>query len=239
MLEKMRREYPVEVIGVHVPDFGFEDQEHVERKLSQTDIEFPVALDHSHRTLNSFGGKYAPRNVLVCDGRVEWLGSDLEEAERKLAEILDRNHLEVAEEKPGLEKKEFGYRKPEGLGVENFTGEKEFTEPEKMKPDTVYLKGNWVQNSDHLESKDGTMRIHFTGSELHVAAAGKLKDIGLRSSGSSLNHQDAGSDVRVEDSSYLRVNNPGTFSIVESAHGSLDLEMSPEKGVRIYGLFHD
>lgn len=56
----------LEVIGVHTPEFSFEDERaHVERIVREHHVLFPVALDNDYETWSAYDNEYWPQLYLV------------------------------------------------------------------------------------------------------------------------------------------------------------------------------
>lgn len=94
------RDYGLQVVGVHAPEYAFEHEPaNVRQAAADAGIHYPVALDNEFRTWNAFGNRYWPAHYLVdAAGRVR----QVHEGEGGYAETeqLVRQLLEQAN--PGI-----------------------------------------------------------------------------------------------------------------------------------------
>ncbi|MFO0704826.1 MAG: thioredoxin-like domain-containing protein [Candidatus Andersenbacteria bacterium] len=72
VLQRTYRRHPVQIIGVHTPEFLFEaDVDNVKRAVRDFRINWPVAVDNDYENFNRFGVRFWPTTVLIdADGRV-------------------------------------------------------------------------------------------------------------------------------------------------------------------------
>jgi|GEM_PF-6681951 len=72
VLQRTYRRHPVQVIGVHTPEFLFEaDVDNVKRAVRDFRINWPVAVDNDYENFNRFGVRFWPTTVLIdAQGRV-------------------------------------------------------------------------------------------------------------------------------------------------------------------------
>lgn len=60
------RDYGLEVVGIHAPEYSFErEPDNVARAVTTTGIHYPVALDNNFATWNNFHNRYWPAHYLV------------------------------------------------------------------------------------------------------------------------------------------------------------------------------
>ena len=60
------KDFGLEVIGVHTPEFAFEkDQENVEKALNDFQITYPVVLDPDYKIWNLYANRWWPRKFLI------------------------------------------------------------------------------------------------------------------------------------------------------------------------------
>jgi thiol-disulfide isomerase/thioredoxin len=84
------------VIGVHAPEFGFEQERtNVENAVRELKITFPVAIDSKHAVWQAFHNEYWPANYFI-DGkgriRYHYFGEgEYGESERVIQELLKEN----------------------------------------------------------------------------------------------------------------------------------------------------
>ncbi len=247
LMQSIDEEYPgLDVVGIHAPEFGFEESlENVRKAVERLGIDYPVGLDVEKKVWNSYGNSYWPDTILVHNGEIAWrkINSPVVELEEKLSEILGADEAGLETDEPGKEASRdvyLGFRRCPGINDGgNFRGEKTFSAPRDRKFESVYLDGRWEQAEDYIEAgDDAKIFYHFRGSEVYLVAhpGGAIRDIEISVDGEKVPHSLAGSDLRVEDRSFLRVKNPGLFSVLESMSGRSELVLRPEKGTRIYSM---
>ncbi len=243
-LQQLHDGYPVDVIGVHTPDLGFErEQKHVERAVGKLGVEYPVAHDPGRKAWRAYGNRATPRQYLVVDGSIEWHtagGKSLEELEEAVASALDveKKGLEPAGHDASTEG--LGYRRCSGInGGANFRAEKTFQAPGSWKTGAVYLDGTWKQDEEYLEAvEDAKLFLPFEAEEIELVAgsAGGIKDIEVLLDGEPVSSGDAGEGLVLDgDRSYLRIKNPGRYSIL-AADTATELTLVPESGARLYTI---
>jgi thiol-disulfide isomerase/thioredoxin len=84
------------VIGVHAPEFGFEkERANVQNAVRDLNIQYPVAIDSSHRIWDAFNNEYWPADYFIDgNGRIRYhhFGEgDYGESERVIQELLKAN----------------------------------------------------------------------------------------------------------------------------------------------------
>ncbi|MDP2587842.1 MAG: redoxin domain-containing protein [bacterium] len=66
ILQRTYRRRPVQVIGVHTPEFLFEsDIDNLERAVRDFKINWPVAVDNDYDNFNRFGVRFWPSTILI------------------------------------------------------------------------------------------------------------------------------------------------------------------------------
>src|SRR4051794_15622201 len=95
------------VIGVHSPEFGFEqDLDNVSRAVDELDVGYPVVLDNDFDIWRSLGNRFWPAVYLVDrDGRVGFRHfgeGNYEETERGIQELLGVDEAIVRVDAGGL-----------------------------------------------------------------------------------------------------------------------------------------
>jgi cytochrome c biogenesis protein CcdA/thiol-disulfide isomerase/thioredoxin len=88
----------LEIVGVHTPEFAYEKkQENVEKFVKEYDIRYPVVLDNSYETWNSYDNRYWPR-VYIINKRGEIVYDHIGEGGyREADEIIQKLLREPAE----------------------------------------------------------------------------------------------------------------------------------------------
>ncbi|MFB6292173.1 MAG: redoxin domain-containing protein [Candidatus Nanohaloarchaea archaeon] len=242
-LQALNDRYPVEVVGVHSPDFKFEkDVNHLERAVEKLGIDYPVAHDPDRSTWEAYGHRTVPRQYLVIDGKIEWhsAGKD-RDIEKAVSDSLGVEKKAEASHSHDSRVAWLGYERCGGVNDgSNFRGEKELEAPGSRKTGSVYLSGSWRQDSGHIEAvEDPKLFLPFNGSRLDavIHPGGGIRDVEVRLDGEPLDEEDAGEDVRFHDGrSYIRAKNPGIYRLVDSGRESAELGLLPEPRTRLHSL---
>lgn len=193
------------IVGIHSPEFEFEKGiDNVKQAVTRFGIKYPVLLDNDHGTWNAFQNSYWPRKYLVdSEGfiRYDHIGEggyvETENAIRNLlAErggkqsisptSVNQTNLSVPESQsvdfnqiktPELY---FGYQYARSqLGNnEGFDPEKivNYTlASSKLKPNVIYLDGEWENNADSMElvGKNGKIILDYSAKSINIVAGGK------------------------------------------------------------------
>lgn len=187
----------LEIIGIHTPEFAFEKKkENVEEAMQKFGIKFPIVLDNDYSTWRAYKNNYWPRKYLIdINGNIVYdhIGEGAyDETEKKIQELLEERKqklgLDMNIEKdvtqpggvqaPPTEKVSretyFGAARSEGIGNGNIKVGvvQTFTQPKEIKPDTVYLVGDWQFTDEYLESKSKNAKIIFRYTAKNVFFVG-------------------------------------------------------------------
>jgi thiol-disulfide isomerase/thioredoxin len=100
--DKKYRDYGLVIIGVHTPEFRFEQKlENVQAEVTKYDIEYPVALDNSYQTWRAFQNHYWPAKYLIdASGKIVYMRfgeGGYEEFEQKIQALLQEVMLQKVE----------------------------------------------------------------------------------------------------------------------------------------------
>ncbi|MBI5645111.1 redoxin family protein [Candidatus Kaiserbacteria bacterium] len=180
------RDQGLEIIGVHTPEFAFEQvYANVEKAAKGFGLKYPIVLDNEYRTWNAFGNQFWPRKYLIdIDGYIVYDHAgegNYEETEaairRALAERAERLHLDSDMDKTTSEPKDvvtvdgrvgspeiyFGAERNEylGNGTQHKTGRQTFTIPEKTYKNALYLGGTWDIAAENAKTVSNA-KIQFT-----------------------------------------------------------------------------
>lgn len=181
------RDDGLEIIGVHTPEFAFEkDINNVRRAVEQWGIEYPVVLDNNYATWNAYNNRFWPRKYLIdIHGNVVYdhIGEGgYEETEKKIQELLAERAMVLGEKIDN----ETGITTPEDVETvdprsvqspETYFGTlrqaypalalppsgtvKIFPEPDEIKPNTLYLVGDWKFSGEYAEAAGSNAKIIF------------------------------------------------------------------------------
>ncbi len=195
------------IIGIHSPEFEFEKGlDNVKQAVTRFGIKYPVLLDNDHGTWNAFQNSYWPRKYLVdSEGfiRYDHIGEggyvETENAIRTLlaertgqqsisSTSVNQTNLSIPESQsvdfnqiktPELY---FGYQYARSqLGNnEGFDPEKivNYTLPSsKLKPNVIYLEGEWKNNADSMEliGNEGKIILDYSAKTINIVAGGQGK----------------------------------------------------------------
>ncbi len=195
------------IVGIHSPEFEFEKGlDNVKQAVTRFGIKYPVLLDNDHGTWNAFQNSYWPRKYLVdSEGfiRYDHIGEggyvETENAIRNLlaertgqqsisSTSVNQTNLSIPESQsvdfnqiktPELY---FGYQYARSqLGNnEGFDPEKivNYTLPSsKLKPNVIYLEGEWKNNADSMEliGNEGKIILDYSAKTINIVAGGQGK----------------------------------------------------------------
>ncbi len=195
------------IVGIHSPEFEFEKGlDNVKQAVTRFGIKYPVLLDNDHGTWNAFQNSYWPRKYLVdSEGfiRYDHIGEggyvETENAIRTLlaertgqqsisSTSVNQTNLSIPESQsvdfnqiktPELY---FGYQYARSqLGNnEGFDPEKivNYTLPSsKLKPNVIYLEGEWKNNADSMEliGNEGKIILDYSAKSINIVAGGQGK----------------------------------------------------------------
>lgn len=202
------------IVGIHSPEFEFEKNiDNVKQAVTRFGIMYPVLLDNEHDTWNAFQNSYWPRKYLVdSEGfiRYDHIGEggylETENAIRNL--LVERpgqqsiSPLNVNQTNLGVPESQsvdlnqittpelyFGYQYARSqLGNnEGFNPGKtvNYTLPSsKLKPNVIYLEGEWRNNADNMElvGKEAKIVLDYSAKSINIVAGGQgeiaVKDYG-------------------------------------------------------------
>jgi thiol-disulfide isomerase/thioredoxin len=183
------------VIGVHTPEFDFEQQlPNVQKAVQKFGITYPIALDSNHPIWDAFHNEYWPAHYFIdAKGKVrfEHFGEgDYDQSERWIQELLqeravkpmpaatvsvhaqgveaaaDMNDVQSPETYIGYARAEH-FASPGGIRQE---AEKTYTAPAQPRLNEWGLAGNWVDHKQSavLKSAGGKIVFHFHARDLHL-----------------------------------------------------------------------
>ena len=182
------------VIGVHSPEFGFEqDPARVRHFTAAMRLDYPVAIDSRHAIWNAFGNQYWPALYLIdAQGRIrhtQFGETDYDKAESVLRELLqeagakqlpptapsigqgaeaaaDWAHLETPETYTGAARTE-RFASPGGVvSLQSHA----YTAPARLRDNHWALIGDWTIENEATRSNTGSARVQFRfhARDLHL-----------------------------------------------------------------------
>lgn len=180
------------VIGVHTPEFSFEHEiDGVRRAIRERAIDYPVVVDNDHAVWGAFSNHYWPALYFVDAGgviRADHFGEGrYEQSERVIQRLLGIERPPVHVEGVGVEAEaDWAHlRTPEtylgdgraersastrGAGPD---GRRLFALPERLRPNTWALAGEWRagRESVALEAAGGRIAFRFQARDAHIVMA--------------------------------------------------------------------
>lgn len=192
------REYGLEIIGLHTPEFAFERlQTNVEKSVREFGIQYPVVLDNDFSTWRAYGNQYWPRKYIIdTNGNIVYdhIGEGAyEETEAVIKYLLIKNGLYTEdvrknESSTSIFEKEndfvsikmtpeiyFGSDRNEyfGNGVSGKRSTQVFVKKDSIKKDFFYLEGTWEITPEYIEliSNTGSISIAYTAKTINLVSS--------------------------------------------------------------------
>lgn len=243
------------IIGVHTPEFDFEkDTENVRKAVQQFGIKYYVVQDNNYATWTAYKNSYWPREYFIDkDGFVRYnhIGEGFDELkEKELQQLLseigtDMNGTVLIQSNYSLNKINspeiyFGYDfQRQRIG--NDPGQSpnttlNYTLPEQMNDNVVYLQGEWKSNSDNFElaGEEGIIDLNYNARDVNIVAGSD----NATSVQSYLNGETAGSVRGTDDdsNSTARIMDSKLYNVIRGkSYGKQRLELRIRgKGFRIF-----
>jgi thiol-disulfide isomerase/thioredoxin len=180
------RDQGLEIIGVHTPEFAFEEiYDNVVAAVEKYGIKYPVVQDNDYKTWNAYANRFWPRKFIIdIDGFVVYdhIGEGgYEETEKVIQELLEERRqrlgieMDIASDTVDPENTEtvrahpkspeiyFGSRRNQWLGNGAVrTGDVQtLSIPASIQPNRMYLEGDWTFFPEYAENASGAVRIIF------------------------------------------------------------------------------
>jgi thiol-disulfide isomerase/thioredoxin len=191
------------IVGVHAPEFDFEkDPKNVQGAVNKFGIKYPVVQDDDHETWDAYQSRYWPHKYLIDDEgyiRYDHIGEGAyDKTEKVIQSLLQEraaNAGQVVQIDDSTAKPEdvqsvdfgqintpelyFGYdyaRAPLG-NEEGFQPEKTVTyaiDDAEIRPNRIYLSGDWLNKEESMELKSATGRIvlEYYAKSVNIVAGG-------------------------------------------------------------------
>lgn len=188
------------ILGVHSPEFEFEKKkENVEEAARKYNLEYPIALDSSHKTWNAFGNQYWPAHYLIdTQGNIRYHSfgeghyAETESAIQNLlleAKLLTLDKLTEIKEPPadinfqniGTPEIYLGYLRINNAGnIDQDTKPNLphiFSEPKlsDLSPSRFYFAGTWTIGPEfsELSKRGGKLILRYKASKVNIVAETK------------------------------------------------------------------
>jgi thiol-disulfide isomerase/thioredoxin len=190
------------VIGVHTPEFSFEQNlDNVRRAVSEQDVDYPVAIDNDFAIWRAFDNHYWPALYFVdAQGRIrnhQFGEGDYERAERIIQQLLteagrkgfDRSLVSVAPRGAEVDADWRNLKSPETYLGRARSERYSSREPRSLRLNQWTLVGEWTRNeeSTRLNEAGGKVAYRFHARDVHLvmgtAAAGRPVRLRVRIDG--------------------------------------------------------
>jgi thiol-disulfide isomerase/thioredoxin len=192
---KKYRDQGLVVIGVHAPEFGFEENvDNVRQALKDVKVAYPIAIDNNHAIWNAFDNQYWPALYFVdAQGHVrhqQFGEGHYEQSELIIQQLLaeagaksidhalasvDATGAEAAADWDDLHSQEnyVGYERtenfvsPEGAASDSH---RVYTAPAQLELDHWALSGDWTMGKQAtvLNEAGGRIVYRFHARDLHL-----------------------------------------------------------------------
>ena len=201
------RSHGLVVIGVHAPEFLFEqDLDNVRRAAKDMRVEHPIAIDNSFSIWRAFGNRYWPSRYLIdVRGRIrhrQFGEGEYESSERAIQGALtdagargvgrqlvsvDAEGLEVAADWANLKSPEtyIGYERTESFASSDGLAANErrvYSAPARLTLNQWALSGDWTvkQQAAVLNRTNGRITCAFHARDLHLVMGPAVRDVPVR-----------------------------------------------------------
>jgi len=247
------------IIGVHTPEFEFEKEyENVKMAVEKYGIKYPIVQDNDYATWNAFRNRFWPRKYLIDkDGFIrydhigEWAYA---ETENKIQELLLEAGMNPEEkpiiEVPGISNLKqlaitpelyagYDFALPRNQNIGNEVGLQseqisDYTLPEKIIPNKIYLKGKWKSNQDNLEAaEEAEIILGFTASSVNIVTGpvSSQQKLEVLINDRYVNEEQAGNDVVSENGkAFVDIKEPRLYNLIDGNYGDYKLTLKTEKG---------
>jgi thiol-disulfide isomerase/thioredoxin len=253
----------LEIIGVHTPEFAFEkNPENVKNAMKEFGITYPVVLDNEYSTWRAYGNNYWPSKYLIdIYGNIVYdhIGEGAyEETEMKIQELLDKrarvlgesnisekdttlavSNISKSENKSRSPETYFGFLRNEFLanGTPGKGGKENFTVPDQILPNLLFLGGTWNIDPEHAETFDDSRIVYrYWAQDVYIVAeADTLTEIEVLQDGKPVSSDALGLDVK---NGVMSIQESRLYKIIhnkEAGDHILELRIRG-KGVRFYAF---
>lgn len=197
------KDYGLQVVGVHTPEYAFEHEtENVRAGAQKLGISYPVAQDNDYRTWRAYNNHYWPAHYLIdAEGKlraIKYGEGGYEVTEEQIRQLLQAANpgVELPEAGGVQEAKSAGHRSPETyLGVGrakyyegsgNYQAGPQLFELARPSLGRYSLGGNWFLTDQYIEAgQDAVLQINYRALSMQLVAqgSGQLTVLGDEASG--------------------------------------------------------
>ncbi|MBR9699095.1 redoxin domain-containing protein [Candidatus Woesearchaeota archaeon] len=251
--DRKYREKGFVIIGVHTPEFNFEKEyDNVQAAMEKYNIEYSVVQDNDYLTWRAYQNRYWPRKYLIDhEGyiRYDHIGEGAyDETEKMIQQLLEEAGQEADEELSEIEDKTPILRRtpelyaghqfalPRGQNVGNEEGLQpeqiiDYTLPEAIKDDIIYLEGRWRSGGDELAAKsNGLVVLDYIASDVNIVADGS-QEIEVFLDDRYITEEQAGADVQFDNMrAYIVVDEPRLYNVISGDYGRDILKLKVNEG---------
>ncbi len=222
------------VVGVHAPEFAFEESEsNVREAMQRQRVVWPVAMDNDHNTWRAFENRYWPRKYLIDQHGVirhDRIGEGAyQETELEIRKLLgeigaDVSHIPVGGVDPGAGPQRTramfaGHGWSAGAYLGNSTpdpasGTLRFSDAGSHEDGKLYLDGTWrvereaVRYAGTTADVEASVGLRYTGGEVNLAASGDIRApamVRVTVDGQPVGADLRGADLTVDDDGHTIV----------------------------------
>lgn len=195
------------VIGVHTPEFSFEeDIANVQQAVKDMNIAYPIAMDNNYEIWSGFSNQYWPALYLIDGkGKIRYYKfgeGDYQQIEEVIQQLLkeagatnivnttvsvDATGVEVPADWANLRSPEnyLGYERTENFaspGGPRKESRHDYTFPSSLSLNQWGLSGNWMLKKDRiiLNKDNGRLSYRFHARDLHLVMGPLNKDASIR-----------------------------------------------------------
>jgi thiol-disulfide isomerase/thioredoxin len=253
------------IVGVHTPEFEFEKNiDNVNAAVEKYGIKYPVVQDNDKGTWKAYENRYWPRKYLVDDEgyiRYDHIGEgSYAETEKVIQSLLTERaansgqtiNINGSTSQPdSVQSVEFnkirtpelyfGYQfaraplgNPEGFNPDEVVS---YSIPDNsaIKPNTIYLSGEWKNNKDSMElqGQGGKIVLTYSAKSVNIVAGGQ-GELKIVENNVQLTGDGRGSDVSENGS--VGVDGQRLYNIARhDDYGTRTIEITAiGKGFQIY-----
>jgi thiol-disulfide isomerase/thioredoxin len=175
------------VIGVHTPEFEFEhDINNVTAATKKFGVKYPVVLDNNYGTWSAYQNQYWPAEYLIDidgfiththfgEGDYDVTEKAIQDALAERAQVLGEKTAvptdmvnpndvtTVNSQQLGSPETYFGSARNQylGNGTSGKAGVQNFTQPQPVNPNTLYLAGNWNIADQYAQNTEAGASISY------------------------------------------------------------------------------
>ena len=256
----------LQIVGVHTPEFKFEQEyENVKAAVEKYQIKYPIVQDNAYATWRAYNNHYWPHKYLVdIDGFIRWdhIGEGAyDQAELFIQELLNERMERLGERKViedmskpsetievdfgkvntpeiyfGFEFTRGNFGNSGGLPANQII---DYSIPDKLNDNDVYLEGKWKVNEDNVElvSEEGKIILKYDAKAVNiVAGSGQGSEVEVLIDNKNADSSNKGSDITIKDGKGVsKIRESKLYNLVDYDYGKHKIEIRIDgKGFKIY-----